>query len=184
VRWEELFADLEAQWEAAAAAETAAEISDRTRRELARLRLEDRARAALGAAVQVGVGADIVVDGTLSAAGAGWILVRSAQGESLIPVTGITWIVGLGSYATDPDTLATVDSRLDLGYILRALVRDRAAVTVVGRDGGTLTGTIDRAGADAIDLAEHPSDEPRRPGAVRAVRTVPHTAIALIRRLD
>jgi hypothetical protein len=45
-----------------------------------------------------------------------------------------------------------------------------------------LTGTIDRVGADYLDLAEHAPDEPRRAGSVRAKRTVPFAAILFVQR--
>jgi diacylglycerol kinase family enzyme len=62
VRWDELFGDLEAQWQAQLRRELDAEVADRTRRERAAIALADRL-AAQGRRV-VGVA---LVDGTLSA---------------------------------------------------------------------------------------------------------------------
>jgi hypothetical protein len=69
---------------------------------------------------------------------------------------------GLGRAAESPAAAGEAAARLDLGYILRAVARDRCAVEVTMRDGAVLTGTIDRVGADHLDLAEHPLDAPRR----------------------
>jgi hypothetical protein len=64
---------------------------------------------------------------------------------------------------------------------LKGLARDRAVVQVVLDDGAVLTGTIDRVGADYLELAEHAADEPRRVEAVRGVRAVVLTAVGVVR---
>jgi hypothetical protein len=61
------------------------------------------------------------------------------------------------------------------------LARDRTPVAVVLTSGDVLTGTIDRVGEDFVELAEHPVDEPRRAGSVRAVRLLPLSALAAVR---
>ncbi|HET8927649.1 MAG TPA: hypothetical protein VFN24_07440, partial [Microbacterium sp.] len=47
--------------------------------------------------------------------------------------------------------------------------------------GRTLSGTIDRAGADHLDLALHPAGTPRRASEVSGHRVVPFGAIACVR---
>jgi hypothetical protein len=69
--------------------------------------------------------------------------------------------------------------------VVRVLCRDRTATGVVLAVGASLSGTIDRVGIDYLDLAEHPLDEPRRSSAVTGIRTIPLSAVAVLRpRLD
>jgi len=179
VRWERLFADLEAQYDAAAQAELAAEVADRSRREIATIRLADRIRASAGD-VQLGVIGSEPVRGTISASGPDWVLVADGPAEVLVPLGALTWARDLSTVA-DPATSA-VAAKLNLGYALRGIARDRAEVTVALRSGERVTGTVDRVGADFVDLAEHPLGEPRRTGAVHAIRTIAFDALAALRR--
>ena len=74
-----------------------------------------------------------------------------------------------------------MDVRYDFRMALRAVARDRAPVSVLtGGDDG-LTGTIDRVGADFVELAAHAAWEQRRGPAVRSVLLVPLSAIRLVR---
>jgi hypothetical protein len=72
-------------------------------------------------------------------------------------------------------------ARLGLGSALRAIARDRLQVTVVLIDGSTLPGTVDRVGADFLEMAEHAPGEPRRRGDVSGMRTVAFAAVAVVR---
>jgi len=182
VRWEALFADLEGQLASADSAELAAEVRDRSRRELARLALAGRAAANVGAALSVSIAGAGIVRATLSRVGPDWwLLAESAVSEVLVPLGAVEWVSGLSPAARDPDGGSVVEGRLGLGYLLRAVARNRAVVSLALRGGEALTGTIDGVGADFVDVAEHSTDEPRRIGNVRALRTVPLAALALVR---
>ncbi|HZE48427.1 MAG TPA: hypothetical protein VE074_02630, partial [Jatrophihabitantaceae bacterium] len=60
--------------------------------------------------------------------------------------------------------------------------RDRSAVRIGDRSGVTIDGTIDRLGADFIEVAEHAAGESRRPADVRDVLVIPLAALAVVRR--
>jgi hypothetical protein len=181
VRWEALFDDLEAQLSAAEAGELAAEVSDRSRREVARLHVADRVRLAHGAELTVGLGAAGVVNGRVMRSGPQWWLLAGTGGDQLVCTSAVSWVTGLPALAGDPDAVPAVHARLGLPHALRGIARDRSPVVLVLRDGATVTGTIDRVGADFVDLAEHAPGEARRLSAVRGARTVLTASLALVR---
>lgn len=182
MRWEQLFADLEAQLETAEAAELAAEVADRSRREVGRVRLTDRMRAAAGQRLVVDVHGGGPVTGRLDAVGPDWLLLGEGSGRAvLLPAAAVLSVTGLTAYAAEPGSEGRVAGGLDLRYALRALARSRVGVRVTLADGSALAGTFDRVGADYVELAEHPAGEPRRAGGVRAVRAIPLTALGVVR---
>jgi hypothetical protein len=171
-------ADIEAQFDAAEAAEMAAEVRDRTRREVALVSLVDRLRAAIGAQVTLGVPHLGSVHGQVSGVGPDWLLLtESPSRDVLVPLAAAITVGGLGPNADPPG--GEVAARLGLRYALRLLARDRAAVVITLSDGRALTGTLDRVGADFVDVAEHSGEGARRE-ATRAT-TVAFSAIVLIR---
>jgi hypothetical protein len=97
-----------------------------------------------------------------------------------VPLGAVLGVHGLGAAVAPPDGSA-VGGRLDLKWALRGLARSRTAVRLVLLDGSVLPGTLDRVGADHLDLAEHGRDEPRRAAAVRQVRLVPLAALVAVR---
>lgn len=179
MRWRDLFADLEAQLLADERRELQAEVADRTRRERAEVTVLDRAARSIGSVVTVVTGAGSV-RGTLDDLGKDWLLVQE-QGRhaALVPMAAVTALVGL---ATRSDDDRGMGRRFGVGVALRAVARDRAAVAIHDVAGGLATGTIDKVGADHIDLAEHPADAVRRAFALTGHRVVPFAAIGIVRR--
>jgi len=182
VRWEQLFDDLEGQVAASERVDLDAEVADRTRIEVARLSLGDRLRAAVGTRIELSLGAAGAVTGELTRTGPGWLLLDGGRGMQVV-VTEAAISAGdvLPAVADAPGSIGLVESRLDLGHVLRAIARDRVAVRVVLCDGSSRVGTIDRVGADFIDLAEHPADQPRRPSEVTRRSAIRLAAIAMVR---
>jgi hypothetical protein len=182
MRWEELFRDLEGQLEATEGAELAAEVADRTRHETAQLRLLDRLAPGVGHQVRLHVLGAGQVTGRLEQMGAEWLLVAEAAGrQALVPVAAVLSAGSLGVLSRQPGQEGRVAARLGLGSALRAIARDRLQVTVVLLDGGAFTGTVDRVGADFLEMAEHAPGEPRRRGDVSAMRAVAFAAVAAVR---
>jgi len=181
MRWQALFDDLEAEFEAAEREELDAEVRDRTRRETALVRTVDRLRAATGHPVVVTVPGGSV-RGVLRDTGDDWLLLEE-QGtrEALVPLAAVLGVSGLGRRTEVPGSEGELARRLDLRWALRGLVRSRAGVQLVLVDGAVLSGTLDRVGADHVELAEHPAGEARRASAVLQVRLVPVAALAVVR---
>src|SRR5690242_15230045 len=155
-----------------------ADVADRGRAERAALTLADRLRGHVGAALAVRM-----LDGDRARArlvdvGADWLLLDDG-GSVVVPVAAVAGVEGLSRMAvTDGGALAR---RATLGVVLRRLARDRAPVRVALLGGDALSGTIDRVGADHLDLALHAADEARRPATVRGVLVVRLAALASVR---
>jgi hypothetical protein len=179
IRWDRLFADLEGQLEAAARVDLAAEVADRTRYEISRTRLLDRLRAALDCEVELTVTGVGPVVGTLTRVGADFVVIDAAGSLALIRAGAVVTARNLG--AASRSVAGEVAARIAIGMVARELARDRTTVTVWLWDGTTLAGTVDRVGADYLDLAEHPLDEPRRSGAIHGMRTVALESLAMMR---
>lgn len=182
-RWEQLAGDLVAQAKAWEAAERAGEVAERQRIETGRLRVLDRLRAAEGAALSIRCLGGLQLRGRLARAVSDAIVLAEDGGrETLIALAGVLSISGLGRLSADPDTMSVVESRIGIRQLARAVVRDRSVVRAHVLDGAVYDGTIDRVGADFLELAIHPAGEPRRPAAVRETALIPFGALVAIRR--
>jgi hypothetical protein len=183
MRWDELFADLEAQAAALDRSERAGEIEERTRGEIGQLGLVDRARAATDLPLRIRLAGPLAVAGQLLRAGPDWWLVDEGSGREAIIVTArILGVRGLARYSAVPDSAGAVESRLGLRHALRGVARDRSTTRLHLVDGSTLDATIDRVGRDFIEVAAHPAGEARRRHDVLDVELVPLAALVALRR--
>jgi hypothetical protein len=182
MRWDAMFADLEAQAEALEVAERAGEVDERIRAELGTLTLFDRLRPAI-APVRLRTAGGCVVAGTISRAGPDWVLLDQDNGrEVLVRLGAVTAIGGLGRSTATPDSLDPVTVRLGLWFVLRRIARDRSPVTVRLTDGSTLHATVDRVGADFVEAAVHAPGELRRARSVREELLIPMAALVAVYR--
>lgn len=181
MRWDELFADLEAQAEALQVAERDCEVAELTRLEASRLTFTNRLSAAVGSRLRLRcLGATMLV-GRLNASGPGWLLLDEETGrQALVAASAVTSVAGLGRLSVAPGSAVT--SGLGLASVLRAVARDRSVLRVGLTDSSVLDGTLDRVAADYVELAVHAAGEPRRRDEVREVLTLPVGALAVLRR--
>ncbi|MDT0156804.1 hypothetical protein Q9R19_04095 [Microbacterium sp. ARD32] len=191
MEWDHLFADLEGQLAAEWEAERAALDAESERLRISRLTMRDRLRSMAAAAARISLE---LADGsrwdcTLRATGADWAGVALPADPRLriVPLTSDAAIdVDHGTLLSSLDEDAAGDgsslrSRMTFGFVLRDLARRRTPVTVGHRGADPQHGSIDRAGADHLDLALHDPGEPRRSRAVRGFRVIPFDAVVWVR---
>ncbi|WP_146135440.1 hypothetical protein [Antricoccus suffuscus] len=187
MRWTRLFADLESRLDAERDADLTAEVAERTRIEVGKVALVDRLRAAVGRRVVITTVAGTPYAAQVEAIGPDWlVVVDDWQDERLISLSSVAAIGQLPTAIAAPydEARRQIAARLDLRHALRGIARDRSAVRVTTIGAVTMSGTIDRVGADFIDLAEHHLDESRRIGKVTSVQTLPIGAFVEAVRLN
>jgi hypothetical protein len=183
MRWEGLFADLEAQADYLEASERAAEIDERTRIEQAQLTVLDRLRPTVGSRITLWCRGGLAISGAVRRVNSHWILIaEAADCEALVSVAALTSISGLGRLSAPADDGDRVESQIGLRQALRRLALDRSVVRVYLHDGAVVTGTLDRVGADFVEIALHTAGESRRRSEVREMRLLVISAIAVVRR--
>jgi hypothetical protein len=183
MRWQQLFADLTAQFDEAEAAAELAEAASRARSEIGAVTLAARFAGSTGAELRLRCRGAGRVTGELADVGQDWLLLVDERGaESVVATRAVTSVTGLGRRTADEEDHDGPRVQFGLRLVLRAMARDRSAISLTTDDGVVLTGTIDRVGADFVELAEHAVDEPRRAGAVRAVHAVALASVAVVTR--
>lgn len=190
VRWERFFEDLEGQLDSEWEAERAALETESARLRLSRIPLRDRlvSLSEQEAAVSLDLGDGTTLAGRVRAVGADWL---ALSGESSLRAL---WLVPLAMVAAagmpQADLLdsarrasagGALRQRMTFGFVARDFARKRVPVTVQLAGGRLLSGTIDRAGSDHLDLALHDAGAPRRADAVHGHRMVAFAAIAWVR---
>lgn len=170
-----------AQAAAQDALERAAEVEERARAEIGTLTLAARLRGSVGERVLARLSGDVTLSGRVVRTGPGWTLLEEeADREAVLAHAHICVVRGLARHSRV--TAGIVESRLGLRSVLRGIARDRSAVRIHLPAGLSLDATIDRVGADYLEVAAHPASEPRRRAEVRGVELVPLSAVVAVRR--
>jgi hypothetical protein len=193
VRWDRFFEDLEDQLDSEWEAERAALDTEAERLRLSRVALRERLSELGGGAdadaptLGWDLCGDVAFSARVSVVGADWVGVETAGDRSgVIPLASVS-AIGLGhadllrSARPRESGRPGLTERMTLGFVLRDLSRRRVPVTVTTTGGRSLVGTIDRAGADHLDLALHDPGSPRRADAVQGHRLVPFAAVSWVR---
>lgn len=193
MRWDRFFEDLEDQLASEWEAERAALDTEAERLRLSRVLLQDRLSGLLARDGHMPHCTLELIDGTalratVTGVGADCAVVLPTDGRARAFVVPFAAISSIGVTHQDlllatrpPDRRTGLADRLTFGFVLRDLVRRRAGVSVHLSTGRALTGTIDRAGADHLDLALHDAGAPRRAGEVTGYRIISFSAVAWVR---
>lgn len=193
MRWDRFFDDLEDQLASEWEAERAALDTEAERLRLSRLEMRQRLTALQASTSDVAASWELSDGSTLRAdlagVGADWVALSETGRQAGVILVPLFAIVGIRMSQPDLLRTARADSvassslagRMTFGFVVRDLVRRRAAVALQLSSGRGLTGTIDRAGADHLDIALHEPGSPRRAGEVTGYRMVPFSALAWLR---
>ncbi len=194
MRWDRFFEDLEDQLDSEWEAERAALDTEAERLRLSRIPLRDRLVALAGSSARPPeITADLrdgtVLVGAVTRVGADWMALSVPGGGTaavwLVPAEGVSTLVLRAEEvlvtARDANPGGALGQRMTFGFVLRDLVRRRIPVTVQLRAGRALSGTIDRAGADHLDIAVHEIGAVRRADQITGYRLIPFAAIAAVR---
>lgn len=188
MHWDRLFEDLEDQLASEHEAERAALESESERVRISRIALRERllSLSERRHPLWIELPGHAKLRGLVQEVGADWLALRSSEPRRLM-IIPLAAVVGVG-LAQDGvlESLeavarqASLRERMSLGFVLRDLARRRVPVALLTSCGDDLHGTIDRAGADHLDLALHPRGESRRPQAVTGFRLVPFASLACV----
>lgn len=191
MRWDRFFDDLEGQLASEWEAERAVLDTEAERLRLSKATLRDRlaALAADGAEHGIELIDDTVLSARIEAVGPDWVAVEAGvarPGILIVPLAAIRAITLardalLRSSRPAAPSRARLIERMTLGFVLRDAARRRVPVSLQLRGGRALAGTIDRAGADHLDLALHDLASPRRTDEVTGYRMVPLASLACVR---
>lgn len=174
---------LAAEVEAGLTAEEDEELEDRVRAGTAEVSLLDRVRACVWVSLRIARGP--CVTGRVSGVGVDALLLdvpsagTAAEGEWIIAAQGMTEVVGLSGRA---EPARGASSRLGLASWVRAWARERSAVRLYRLHDVPVDGTIDRVGADHLDIAVHDLGLPRREDNVHRVACIPFAALSGMHR--
>jgi hypothetical protein len=191
VRWDRFFDDLEDQLASEWEAERAALDTEAERLRLSRVALRERlTQLADGTAtLSFEFAGGAVVRAGVSGVGADWVALAPPEGRARAIVAPLASIESIGmphaellrsARPSAGPPRSSLAERVTFGFVLRDLSRRRVGVAIHLTSARALTGTIDRAGVDHLDLAMHEPGEHRRADAVTGHRVVPFASVAWI----
>lgn len=170
MRWEALFADLQAQAAGQDQEEFEAHVAEVVELEWSRVELVDRLRGHIGRRIGVRLqgGESLTLD--VETVGSDWMAGVGGGAQWLIPCGAISVVSGL-TRRVRPET-SRVRARLGIASPLRVLAEGRYSVVVRGETGILAEGALLGVGKDFIDVRSEAVDP--------LIRTVPLRALTAV----
>lgn len=195
MRFDLLFDDLEGQLESQLAAEGAQQRGEEERLRAARTTLRERLGVLAGtpaAGIRLRLIDGSAVELTLATVGRDWLAAQlPGGGECVVPLGSIASVAMSAAQLAasrermpepQPGAPGPLTAKIGIGVVLRDLARRRVPVDVLTRaEPAPAHGTIDRVGADHLDLAVHERGAVRRESSVLEHRVVSLAAITQLR---
>lgn len=155
VRWDELFAALEYEYDAMDRQTRDADIADRTRSAQAQTSWLMRS---VGAQLTLRVRGAGLVQGRGVRATPAWLLLRGDNStETVVATSAVVTIAGLAATAASLDAR---HERMGWTHAWRVLSRDRSLVRVTCVDGAVVSGVAQTVGLDYVSLRAYDAGRP------------------------
>ena len=178
MRWELLFADLEAQLHAATQQELEHHINELARMEAAQLTLAEALRGSVGGAPSILMCNGTGFHGQVRRVEPHWMLLDEGSRSMLLPLAKILRVQGLGAQR------AKAVSRVPytLAAALRVLARNRSVVVLElhSTRPASVRGVLDQVGADYLQLMQLTDGVSRDPGNTQGSVVIPLAALVSI----
>jgi len=146
MRWEKLFAEIEAHAGDLARVERDAEIQDRTEGEWAATSWRDRLAPGPISLRVAGLGR---LDGNLTRITGAWLLLQTDHYEVIV---NPAWVTAVSPSATGAKQLSVLEQRMTWVHAIRMLQREGSRIHVVRVDGSSVNGTVRLAGKDFVEI--------------------------------
>ena len=178
MRWELLFADLEAQLHAATQQDLELRVNELARIEAAQLTLPDALRGSLNGMVAIVMANGTAFHGTLRKVEPQWVLLEEGGRSVILALAKVQRVQGLGVRRAKPAS----NVPFTMAAALRILARNRAVVSLEldsARNGAT-RGVLDRVGADFVQIMQLADGVGRDSGNRQGTTVVPIAALVAI----
>ena len=178
MRWEQLFADLEAQLHAATQHDLEMRVNELARIEAAQLTLSDALRGSLDGMLAIVMSNGTAFHGILRKVEPQWVLLEEGRRSVILALAKVQRIQGLGIRRAKPAS----NVPFTLAAALRILARNRAVVALELDDArnAATRGVLDQVGADFVQVMQLADGVGRDSGNVQGSTVLPIAALVAI----